>query len=341
MITTHKQTRLDYIDLLKGVGIFLVVWGHTMIPRSIYIYSFHMPLFFFLSGFLYKQKPFREFMPNKINTLYVPYVTFSIFSWLFYLIRMITNDQTALIDSHLLKITSVFTGTANNGGNNPIWFLTCLLMVNLLFFVLQKFSSKPYVLGSAVIACSIIGYALSILHIGDFYFNAEIAFSGLVFFYLGYLVKQYNVPVFIQNIKNIVLLVFVLFIEALHIFTAFLNVKISGITHVNMAGNVLGNYFLFYFSACCAILVFLIIGYKVSSINFLNYLGVNTLIILGIHKPVLIVLNDFVNNFINIKMDGYGFYASVLAILLALLISNFTSKYLPQFTGKRPLIPIS
>lgn len=38
------------IDTMKGIGIFLVV-GHLMSPRSPFIYSFHMPLFFLLGGF--------------------------------------------------------------------------------------------------------------------------------------------------------------------------------------------------------------------------------------------------------------------------------------------------
>ena len=43
--------RLDQFDYLKGLGIILVLWGHTLCPPAIktFIYSFHMPLFFFLS----------------------------------------------------------------------------------------------------------------------------------------------------------------------------------------------------------------------------------------------------------------------------------------------------
>ena len=54
--------RLDWIDIAKGIGIILVVLGHTLVPQVretgfagflwIFIYNFHMPLFFFLSGYL-------------------------------------------------------------------------------------------------------------------------------------------------------------------------------------------------------------------------------------------------------------------------------------------------
>ena len=45
--------RLAHIDLLKGIGIILVLLGHLPINGIMHmlIYSFHMPLFFFCSGF--------------------------------------------------------------------------------------------------------------------------------------------------------------------------------------------------------------------------------------------------------------------------------------------------
>lgn len=49
---------LDWIDVAKGMGLVLVIWGHLlyrstweMVNRA--IYSFHMPMYFVLSGYLY------------------------------------------------------------------------------------------------------------------------------------------------------------------------------------------------------------------------------------------------------------------------------------------------
>ena len=58
----EKQARIKYWDLLKGIAIFLVVWGHTIQyggsgsiffdnKAFIFIYSFHMPLFLLISGY--------------------------------------------------------------------------------------------------------------------------------------------------------------------------------------------------------------------------------------------------------------------------------------------------
>lgn len=68
MISEKKQTvienegnlkRLRYIDVGRGIGMMLVVLGHTVNPGSLLwkaIFAFHMPLFFMLSGYLYKQR---------------------------------------------------------------------------------------------------------------------------------------------------------------------------------------------------------------------------------------------------------------------------------------------
>lgn len=68
---THTATskHLPWIDACKGIGILLVVLGHVtdsggLLNRSIYL--FHMPLFFFLSGYLHTvQADFRDFFRKK------------------------------------------------------------------------------------------------------------------------------------------------------------------------------------------------------------------------------------------------------------------------------------
>jgi len=76
--------RIGYIDIARGIGILLVVLGHNdfgYISPFGYklIYSFHMPLFFFLSGyFLNVSIPFVDFLKKRFNSLLKPYL-FTIF----------------------------------------------------------------------------------------------------------------------------------------------------------------------------------------------------------------------------------------------------------------------
>lgn len=73
------RKRIEYVDVAKGIAILCVVAGHTFAaydPGSLqnkFIYSFHMPLFFILSGFFYKPQEFKKAFWKKVKSLLVPY----------------------------------------------------------------------------------------------------------------------------------------------------------------------------------------------------------------------------------------------------------------------------
>ena len=72
-----ESSRLKWADIAKGIGIVLVVWGHSSLPFEFrkWVYSFHMPLFFILSGYFYKSQKygFTDFFLRKLRTLIIPY----------------------------------------------------------------------------------------------------------------------------------------------------------------------------------------------------------------------------------------------------------------------------
>lgn len=72
---SSKPARLLSIDIAKGMGIILVVWAHAKGPFSSYIYQFHMPFFFLISGYLFNPNTsFRQFAKRKFTSLYVPFI---------------------------------------------------------------------------------------------------------------------------------------------------------------------------------------------------------------------------------------------------------------------------
>lgn len=77
----EKVKRLDYVDVCKWLGISLVIFGHMKMPNEVlqWIYAFHMPLFFVLSGYTYRaQKIDKDFLMKKIKTIYVPFLLFAL-----------------------------------------------------------------------------------------------------------------------------------------------------------------------------------------------------------------------------------------------------------------------
>lgn len=332
------EVRYDFVDFLKGVGIFLVVWGHTMVPRSIYIYSFHMPLFFFLSGFLHKGKPIRQFIIGKINSLYIPYAVFTLLSWFFYLWRQLARKDHSGLSTHYYKLTSIVTGTADNGGNNPIWFLTCLLVVSCGFLLISQIKNakfRPWV----VLGVSLIGYLLSLTRI-NLFFNIDIACSAIVFYYLGFSVRRRNLLDYIDSVRRWVRVLALIPAIIAQLGAAYLNVTVAPIRWVNMAGNNLGNYFLFYTAACLGIFVYLVIGYWIQKIRLINFLGKNSLLILATHKPMLLLFNLYVGKFLDIQGKWHGLLATIVVLAVSIPLILLVNRWVPLLIGKKPVLKI-
>ena len=127
--------RLDYFDLAKGIGIFLVVLGHaTFVNEHVitWVFSFHMPLFFMISGMLMAHKDeasltMRELLHKKLKSILIPYLCFSICYTVIDIVSVFLK-QITLFD---LKTNLVCTGTF--AGSGPLWFLTTLFFSEILF----------------------------------------------------------------------------------------------------------------------------------------------------------------------------------------------------------------
>ena len=76
------------IDSLKGLGIILMIIGHVNTPLRDFIFSFHMPLFFFISGYLYKDRCINDILHRCIDRILIPYLATCLFIWLVYIIAV-------------------------------------------------------------------------------------------------------------------------------------------------------------------------------------------------------------------------------------------------------------
>ena len=85
-----NKGRITWVDSVKGIAIYLIVVGHflnvsSLVPVNKVLYSFHVPLFFVLSGYTYK-KPYKNIWDGiikKIKQLLLPYIIYVILSVIF------------------------------------------------------------------------------------------------------------------------------------------------------------------------------------------------------------------------------------------------------------------
>ncbi len=131
--------RKVFWDVLKGIGILCVLYGHTVrlgtLPSRM-IFTFHMPLFFLISGILFDIGRIPDFksLTRKIwRNLLLPYCFFVVGSLLKY-------DLT--IKSWLSRPLYRCVRILHGEGSNSIWFLVCLAMVQFLAWIVwYKFKS--------------------------------------------------------------------------------------------------------------------------------------------------------------------------------------------------------
>lgn len=136
----NQTKRLQYLDVVKGFGIILVVFGHIEYisqPLRIWLSSFHMPLFFLVSGMLirYKNEPelsMSALLTRKARGILVPYLWFS----LLYFFINILNVAFGKITIETFLQDGIDTLTFY--GMSVLWFLPALFLAEILFFFLTK-----------------------------------------------------------------------------------------------------------------------------------------------------------------------------------------------------------
>ena len=152
---TNIKQRLTYIDIARAIGILFVVLGHVNqfyrdsqgIENSqtlIFIYAFHMPLFFILSGILFSEKTFHDlsffdFLIKKVKALLVPYLFLDITAGLY---GVVVSSEIK-ISSIVEVVKNTLTIHCNVSAN---WFISALFIgeIFLYFFFcrLQPVKSK-------------------------------------------------------------------------------------------------------------------------------------------------------------------------------------------------------
>ena len=120
--------RLSWLDILKGIGIILVVIGHVYSNRTVFnwLYSFHMPLFFLAAGWGYKEKTILTDIKGRIQTLLVPYFSFGLLVLLYWQVLERRFRDSENFFSSLYNLT---TGL--------MWFVTALIGVTAMILISQ------------------------------------------------------------------------------------------------------------------------------------------------------------------------------------------------------------
>jgi fucose 4-O-acetylase-like acetyltransferase len=128
--------RLEWIDVARGIGIIAVVAGHvwTRGPVRDAVYSFHMPLFFLLSGFLSRPQPPGRFAVRQLESQMRPYAAFLILlvatDWI---IEPLKGNQPIFNRWPKDVLPLLLGGSWLRGPFTIFWFVPCLMMARIMF----------------------------------------------------------------------------------------------------------------------------------------------------------------------------------------------------------------
>ena len=82
-----KKVRDRSFDILKGIGIMIMIMGHVTwggdSELNIWYHSFHMPLFYIISGYFFKETDFLGLIRKRLKSLLIPYTFWGLFFFLF------------------------------------------------------------------------------------------------------------------------------------------------------------------------------------------------------------------------------------------------------------------
>ena len=201
--------RIEYLDIARGIGILLVVLGHNDFGAlSAFfhqvIYSFHVPLFFFLSGyFLNTSIPFLEYLMKRFHSILKPFL----FTILLIYFASVSFERMGF-QTAITRIVKSFYGSVTYITWDQMWFLPNLFVVSLYAFVFVRLASRlpnnwsrwAVLLGTLALAYPVIHAfnPLSISLFGKEYelfglpFSLDLVFLSGFFFLAGNEVRQFT-----------------------------------------------------------------------------------------------------------------------------------------------------
>ena len=332
--TVASSQRETWVDWYKAILIFLMIVGHAELASDsiqwTLIYAFHMPAFFFISGYLYKPHNWAR----TLRSFIVPIMFYSFICFLFFLLLSFAKHELDIKNTLLLSLRPFWT-QAHCGDITlftGIWFLEVLLVFRFIMGDVKKitFINKH----GAIISLFLIGFMIIENKIN---IPAEIretniykSLSCFPFFAVGSLLKNNS------KIKN-------LFLTEGHYATKLifsiscLIVYITGTQHIGFvsiwSNDYGGNVPLFYANAFSATFLLCIICTYLKRFQIVELYSVGTLLILGCHYMIIILARQPIH-ILNIETPFLPWILGTAIMLLCYFPIKLALKYCPILLGK-------
>ena len=324
---------LNWVDYAKGLGIILVVYGHISegvfnagmaMDRSLYtaidtiIYSFHMPLFFFLSGLFFTssltKRGFKNNIINKFDTIFYPYIIWSILQ------GIIEATLSKYTNGHV-TYTEVFSLLWEPRAQ--FWFLYVLFFTFIIASIVFIKNRNTKLMISMVCFFSLIYIFQS--HLPSIYVFT-LCYVHMVFFFIGVLVIQLDCINKLNNLKSFLL------ISLLFVISQYWFIFIEGFSRLDR-----GLYS--FIIAIIAITFIVALSMQLSKLNIrlLAYIGESSLYIYLLHVLIGSGIRIILQKVFHVESATIQILIGCIAAIgLSLIFVEISKKFHLSFLFKAP-----
>lgn len=310
-----QENRIGYIDRMRGIAILLVIFEHCIGILDNHlaklILSFHMPLFFFISGMVFR--PLGGIIRKKAKTILIPQVTLGVIGVL----------VTWLLDVYYLKRIMEVNVLAEFSA----WFLPVLFICEIIMnYVIPKFRNNWYLVVFAIISFMVF----CLLDTNKIIYIQQI-FAAIVFAILGYFSRPYldycneNKSRYAKiSGLGILLILFVAILSSMNL-------------PIGMYMNQYGNKPLFFVTAILGILSIAEISLSIGNSKILQYLGRVSIILYVYQFTIIRFVKAIINRLFSTSNDVYPFYIIIFIVTMLFLVPlvMFSDKYLYWAFGRK------
>lgn len=310
----NNGNRISWVDNAKTIGIFFVLWGHTDgIPFIIrgWVYTFHIPIFFFISGYLLDfNNSFSKYFFKQQQRLLVPYAKWCVISFAYFFLKSKIIESSTIPMSKLLWETIVL---ANPMFNPPLWFLPTLFIASNILYLSEKVCYKD----TLNIFIILIGYSYFKFIGIRLPLNMDIVLIGYSFLFLGYRFKSVEKKLKITNKMRCIIIILLFMISVISIPMNFT---------IDLYNRSINQFTLFILFSICGIFFIynlsLIIPISKVAIN----ISKNTILLLVSHW-IVFSMYSFVRKKLGIPLlSDFGFSNAIIALSTIFLINQKTVK---------------
>ena len=292
-----------------------------------------MPLYFFLSGCFFKQyEGFVGFIVRKINKLLIPYVFFYLLFRVIYPFLLLKIMGT---ESPGAPWDALWHWLTTDGVGGPIWFLRCLFIMNIYFYVVFLVSRKNQILiGLISFIVGLTGFTIGFYQY-HLPLHLDSAMTALPFFYMGYFVFRKTELLYPNTYDRFNWFLIIALFAVLLLFATkpsyLLNRYESDIPY-------LWSIVKTYVSGLAGTLMIIVLSKQIKYIPVISYFGRYSIMILCTHRFIYTLVDGVV---LSMGLNNFHLLITFIITMLSYLgLIPFMQKYMPHVTAQKDVIKI-